>query len=57
MNHIGAVRKGGFHLGSLYLYHTIGARAKANLDLLDTVACTLAGLNGAVVLPCADQTA
>ena len=46
MKHIGAVRKGGFHLGSIYLYHTIGARAKQNLDLLETVACTLAGLKG-----------
>jgi len=46
MKHVGAVRTGGFHLGSLYLYHTIGVRAEANLNLLETVACTLAGLKG-----------
>ena len=46
MKHVGAVRKGGFHLGSLYLYDTIGPRAKANLDLLETVAITLLGLKG-----------
>ena len=28
------------------MYHTIGIRAEANLDLLDTVSCTLSGLKG-----------
>jgi hypothetical protein len=50
MKHIGAVRKGGFHLGSLYLYHTIGVRAKANLHILDTVATTLAAIKGPWVI-------
>ena len=38
--------KGGVHCGSAYLFSGVGIAAACNLDLLDTIAFTLAGLIG-----------
>ena len=46
MKRLAAMGKGGLHLGWVYLHSTVGVTAKRNLDLLETVAFTLASLVG-----------
>ncbi len=43
---MGAVCRGGFHLGSVYLHDTVGVVAQCNLDLLQAVAGELSLLSG-----------
>ena len=50
MKRVSAVLKGGFHLGTAYLNDTVGVLAKCNLDLLESMACTLDGLTGPFVV-------
>ncbi len=45
-----ALCRGGFHLGSIYLYDSVGALARCNLDLLQAVAAELAMVSGGWVL-------
>lgn len=46
MRRVGAICAGGLHLGSTYLTSSVGVSAKCNLDLLQSMACTLNGLVG-----------
>ena len=47
---IGAVCRGGFSLGSVYLHDSVGVHAKCNLDLLQEVAAELALLAGGWII-------
>jgi hypothetical protein len=42
LRHMGAVMRGGLHIGSAYMHTTIGAAAGPNLDLLHSIAAALA---------------
>ena len=46
LRHIGAICRGGFFLGSIYLHDSVGASAQCNLDLLQMVAAQLCTLKG-----------
>ena len=46
MKRLGAMMKGGVHLGSIYLNVSIGPSAKKNLDLLHMVAAVLVVVGG-----------
>ena len=50
LRRIGAVCRGGFHLGSVYLHDTVGVMAANNLDLLQEVAAELALVCGGWVV-------
>ena len=50
MKRAAAMGKGGCHLGSIYCVSQIGIAAKANLDLLESVAFTLSRLVGPWIL-------
>jgi exonuclease III len=46
LRRVGAMRKGGVHVGSLYLKDDVGASAKCNLDTLHNVALAVKALKG-----------
>ena len=46
MRRVAAAGKVGLYIGPIYLISTVGVIAKCNLDLLDSVAFTLASLVG-----------
>ena len=43
---VGAVVKGGINLGGCYLHSSLGITAKANMDLLQSMAAVLSTLSG-----------
>ena len=50
LRRIGAVCRGGFHLGSVYLHDTVGVAATCNLDLLQAIAAELSLVSGGWIL-------
>ncbi len=46
LRHVGAMCRGGFHLGSIYMHDSIGVMAKSNLDLLQEAAAELLLVRG-----------
>ena len=50
MNRVGAMGKGGCHLGTPYCFSGVGITHKSNLDLLESMAHTLSGLIGPWIL-------
>ena len=50
VKHVGAVCRGGLHIGSAYLNSSLGIKHKRNLDMLQAIAGVLATLKGPWVL-------